>query len=308
MSVQIYSYGGCIRLVTDSSVLLLAKAQVKSIEAVRDDSVKISLGEGPLNEIIIKLSDVTMPSGLVDIAALRDAIAHMLDHANLFEDEALIKLQAQIDQLIEIKQLCNLWQGSFQIDLNFQQLQVNALVAINNRLLESKENDERLISQAHDQVNALVAINSRLLELKENDEKLISQAHDQFTESKSQSLQLTSLGNGLETLKAAIQNSLSIQEGQAAELGNIESQIDISNSLLKALQTLMGTNLNNQNTQTGILNELKAILSNVLAISEASQNEMAANNAILMDMRGQNTNMLTKQDTQISLLTAIKDK
>ena len=143
MSVQIYSYGGCIRLVTDSSVLLIAKTQVKRVEAIRDDSVKISLGEGPLNEIIIKLSDVTVPSGLVDIAALRDAIAHMLDHANLFEDEALIKLQTQIDQLIEIKYLVNLWQGNLQVDLNFQQLQVNALVAINNRLLESKENDER---------------------------------------------------------------------------------------------------------------------------------------------------------------------
>jgi hypothetical protein len=47
MSIQIYSYGGFIRLVTDSSVLLHAKTQVKSVEAVRDDSVKISLGEGP---------------------------------------------------------------------------------------------------------------------------------------------------------------------------------------------------------------------------------------------------------------------
>ena len=308
MSVQIYSYGGCIRLVTDSSVLLIAKTQVKRVEAIRDDSVKISLGEGPLNEIIIKLSDVTVPSGLVDIAALRDAIAHMLDHANLYEDEALIKLQTQIDQLIEIKQLCNLWQGSLQIDLNFQQLQVNALVAINNRLLESKENDERLISQGHDQVNSLVAINNRLLELKQNEELLISQGHDQFTELKSQSLQLASLSNGVEALKAGIQSSLSNQEAQAAELGNIVKQIDLSNSLLKAFQTLMGTNINNQNTQTGILNELKTILSNVLAITEAAQNEQAANNAILMDIRGQNTNMLTKQDTQISLLTAIKNK
>jgi len=308
MSVQIYSYGGCIRLVTDSSVLLIAKTQVKRVEAIRDDSVKISLGEGPLNEIIIKLSDVTVPSGLVDIAALRDAIAHMLDHANLYEDEALIKLQTQIDQLIEIKQLCNLWQGSLQIDLNFQQLQVNALVAINNRLLESKENDERLISQGHDQVNSLVAINNRLLELKQNEELLISQGHDQFTELKSQSLQLASLSNGVEALKAGIQSSLSNQEAQAAELGNIVTQIDLSNSLLKAFQTLMGTNINNQNTQTGILNELKTILSNVLAITEASQNEMAANNAILMDIRSQNTGLLTKQDTQISLLTAIKNK
>ena len=164
MSVQIYSYGACIRLVTDNSVLLLGKSQVRTIEAVRQDTVKISLGEGTLNEILIKLADVTQPAGLVDVAALRDAITHMLDNANQFEEVALIKYQAQIDQLIEIKQVFNLWYGSMQIDLNFQQLQVNALVAINNRLLEAKENDERLISDVKEQTGELKAQSLQLAE------------------------------------------------------------------------------------------------------------------------------------------------
>src|SRR6478735_458910 len=277
MSVQIYSYGGFIRLVTDSSVMLLAKYQVKSIETVRDDSVKISLGEGPLNEIVVKLSDVTMPSGLIDVAALRDAIAHMLDHANLYEDEALLKLQSQIDQLIEIKQLFNLWHSSLQIDLNFQQLQVNALVAINNRLLESKENDERLINQGH----------------------------DQFTETKAQTLQLVSLGNGVDSIKASNQTALTNQEVQTTELRNIIAQIVSSNSYLTAVQGLMNTNLTKQDTLIGVLNEMKNSLTEISFYTQAVTGEIATNTVMLQDIKAQNVTLLTKHDLQISALTGI---
>ncbi|MCS3797155.1 hypothetical protein [Niastella sp. OAS944] len=277
MSVQIYSYNGFVRLVTDSSVLLLAKTQIKSIEAVRDDSVKISLGEGPLNEIVVKLSDVTMPSGLVDVAALRDAIAHMLDHANLYEDEALIKLQSQIDQLIEIKHLFNLWQGSLQVDLNFQQLQVNALVAINNRLLESKENDERLINQGH----------------------------DQFTETKAQTLQLVSIGNGVESIKVSNQTALSNQEVQTTELRNIIAQIVSSNSYLTAVQGLMNTNLIKQDTLIAVLNEMKNSLTEISFYTQALTGEISTNTMMLVDIKAQNASMLLKADSQVTLLTGI---
>jgi hypothetical protein len=277
MSVQIYSYGGFIRLVTNSSVLLLAKTQVKSIEAVRDDSVKISLGEGPLNEIVVKLSDVIMPSGLVDVAALRDAIAHMLDHANLYEDEALIKLQSQIDQLIEIKHLFNLWQGSLQIDLNFQQLQVNALVAINNRLLESKENEERLINQGH----------------------------DQYTETKAQTQQLITLGSGVESIKSSNQTALANQEIQTTELRNIIAQIVSSNSYLTAVQALMNTNLTKQDTLIAVLKEMKNSLTEISFYTQSVTGEIATNTIMLQDIKAQNVTLLTKHDLQISALTGI---
>jgi hypothetical protein len=244
-----------------------------------NDSVKISLGEGPLNEIIVKLSDVTVPAGLIDIAALRDAIAHMLDHANLFEDEALQKLQSQIDQLIEIKHLFNLWQGSLQIDLNFQQLQVNALVAINNRLLESKENDERLINQGH----------------------------DQFTETKAQTQQLVTLGNGVESIKTSNQTALTNQEVQTTELRNIIAQIINSNTYLTAVQGLMNTNLAKHDALAVLLNEIKDILTTSSFYTEALTGAIAISNMLLTDIKGQNVALLTKQDTQISLLTDIKN-
>lgn len=277
MSVQIYSYGGFIRLVTDSSVLLLAKTQVKSVEAVRDDSVKISLGEGPLNEVIVKLSDVTVPAGLIDIAALRDAIAHMLDHANLFEDEALQKLQTQIDQLIEIKHLFNLWQGSLQIDLNFQQLQVNALVAINNRLLELKENDERLINQGH----------------------------DQFTETKAQTQQLITLGNGVESIKTSNQAALTNQEVQTTELRNIISQLTNSNNHLEHVRGIQNTQITKMDNLFEVMNGCQGFLNSIVVYLDELLNQTVTTDSHLL-----NTHLpalAAKLDTQISLLTEIRN-
>jgi hypothetical protein len=171
MTVQILNYGACIRLVTDNSVLMLAKSQIVNIEVIRDDTVKINIGEGPLKEILIKLVEVTQPAGLLDVAALRDAITHMLDYSNNAELEALQKQQLQINELIEIKQLFTLWHSSLLTDLNFQQLQVNGLVSINNRLLETKEDNQAMLDNQRDQTielrNQTVVIASQkvLLEL-----------------------------------------------------------------------------------------------------------------------------------------------
>lgn len=151
MTVQIINYGACIRLVTDNSVLMLAKSQIVNIEVIRDDTVKINIGEGPLKEVLIKLVEVTQPAGLLDVAALRDSITHMLDYSNLFEMEAVQKQQAQIDELIAIKQLFTLWHSSLLTDLNFQQLQVNNLVALNNRFIETKEDNQAILNNQRDQ-------------------------------------------------------------------------------------------------------------------------------------------------------------
>jgi myosin heavy subunit len=235
MSVQIYSYGAFIRLVTDGSVLMLAKVQVKSIEVVRDDTVKISQGAGPLQEILIKLSDVTLPSGLVDVAALRDAISHMLDNANGYEENALNKLQTQIDHLNDIKQLFNLWHSTLQIDLNFQQLQVNGLVAINNRLLETKEGNEKIL---------------------EGQQKQTDELKKQITE-------LASLGNTLALIKGLTDTSIDNQQEQTAKL---EGQLTILNAICTVLSASKGvqeTLLTKQDSQITLLTSVKWLLTDI---------------------------------------------
>lgn len=230
MNVQIFTYGACIRLVTDGSVLTLTKAQVKSIQVIRQDTVRISIGEGPLDEILVKLSDVTQPAGLVDVNALRDAIAHLLDYANQYEQEALLKQQLQIDELIAIKQLFNLWHSSLQIDLNFQQLQVNGLVAINNRLLETKENNEQLLSNQREQTaeiknhgGTLTGIKSVLEVVKSLDETVIGK--------------LTSIDTTVTATRGLTGTIISLQGEQMTELQAQNTSLTRITALLAQMKT-----------------------------------------------------------------------
>src|SRR5258708_9720120 len=306
MSVQLYSYGACVRLVTDNSVLMLAKSQVKRIEVVRQDTVKISLGDGTLNEILIKVADVTQPAGLVDVADLRDAITHLLDKANLYEEEALINQQALLTQLSEIKQLFNLWYGAQQLELNFEQLQVNALVAIANRLLESKENDERLISHIQDQT----------------------------TELKGQSLQLQGMDLLLAAIKSTADNSLNKQEiltGTAADikvttgliqtgittgLNEQKAQSDLltaGNALLTTIKSVMDSVLTKQDAQTVALTDIKTtvglvqgILGDTLRELKTQTGKITSTDQTLCDIKAQNTVYQRKQDAIIQLMNDIK--
>jgi hypothetical protein len=249
-SVQMYSYGAWLRLVTDSSVLLLTKSQVKTIEIIRDDTIKISLGNGTLQELLIKLAEVTIPAGLPDVAALRDTIAHMLDHANLFEEKALIKHQLEIDQLIEIKQVLNLWHSSQQIDLNFQQLQVNALVAIGNRLLEAKENDERLINNVTEQTNVV----------------------------KAQSLQLSGLENLITAIRAANESALSKQDNTY----NVLSDIKVTDGLIK---TILADILNELKAQTNLLNPISTTLNDIRSQNTTTHNKLDNHSQLLTEIK-----------------------
>lgn len=249
-SIQLVSYGAYIRITTDSSVLLLEKTQVKSLEVVRQDTVKLSIGEGTLNEILIKLSDVTQPAGLADVAALRDAIAQILDEPDGYEAEALRRQQAQIEELIAIRQLFHLLNGTIQVDLNFQQLQVNALVAIGNRLLEAKENDERMIGHIQDQA----------LELK------------------AQSLQLAAADTWLAAIKAATESTAQKQDAH----GGLLTDIKVSTG---QVQTILADMLNELKAQTNLLNPISTTLSDLRTQNSTTHNKLDQHAQLLGEIK-----------------------
>lgn len=222
MTIQIINYGAFLRLVMDSNVFLLAKAQIKSVEVIRDDTVRINNGEGPLQEILIKLSEVTFPAGLVDITALRDAIAHMLDNANQFEVEALLKMQTQIEELIAIKQLFNLWHSSLQIDMNYQQLQVNALVSIIEKLQKAQEDNEKIIESLEEQTD----------------------------EMQGQSEKLTQIETVSSASKAVLETLLTVATGQAAQLSAHTTALTEINFGMEAQAVLL-------TDMKGLLNDIK---------------------------------------------------
>lgn len=78
MAIEILNDGASLRIVNKGSVILVNKLQIKSIETIRTDTVRLDIGDGALKNIYIKFTEVTIPAGLTDAGQLRDAINTML--------------------------------------------------------------------------------------------------------------------------------------------------------------------------------------------------------------------------------------
>ena len=78
MAIEIFNDGASLRILNKGSVILVSKLQIKTIETIRNDVVRLDIGEGALKNIYIKFADVTTPAGLDDAGQLRDAINAML--------------------------------------------------------------------------------------------------------------------------------------------------------------------------------------------------------------------------------------
>lgn len=76
--MEILNDGASLRIVNKGSVILVNKLQIKSIETIRTDTVRLDIGDGALKNIYIKFAEVTNPGGLTDAGQLRDAINTML--------------------------------------------------------------------------------------------------------------------------------------------------------------------------------------------------------------------------------------
>ena len=78
MAIQIFNDGASLRIVNAASVLLINKSHIKTIDTVRDNTIRLDIGSGALKNVFIKFADVTIPAALPDVYALRDAINAML--------------------------------------------------------------------------------------------------------------------------------------------------------------------------------------------------------------------------------------
>ncbi|MGF2410739.1 hypothetical protein [Ferruginibacter sp.] len=78
MATEIFNDGASLRIVTEGNTILVSKIQIKTIETIRNDVVRLDIGEGALKNIYIKLAEVVTPAGLGDAGQLRDAINAML--------------------------------------------------------------------------------------------------------------------------------------------------------------------------------------------------------------------------------------
>jgi hypothetical protein len=74
---QIFNDGACIRIENGTKILLVAKEQIKTIDTIQTNIVRIDIGEGPLKNIFINYQDVTAPV-VASANELRDLIKAML--------------------------------------------------------------------------------------------------------------------------------------------------------------------------------------------------------------------------------------
>ncbi len=78
MATEIYNDGASLRIVNNGNVILVSKLQVKTIDTIRNDVVRINIGEGALKNIYLKYAEVSVPEGILDVNELRDLLNGML--------------------------------------------------------------------------------------------------------------------------------------------------------------------------------------------------------------------------------------
>lgn len=78
MATEIYNDGASLRIVNNGNVILVSKLQIKTIDTIRNDVVRIDIGEGALKNIYLKYAEVSVPNGIPDVNQLRDLLNGML--------------------------------------------------------------------------------------------------------------------------------------------------------------------------------------------------------------------------------------
>ena len=92
---QIFNDGAVIRVENGTKTLLVTKEQVKTIDIVQNNVVRIDIGEGPLKNIFINYQDVTNPA-VSSASELRDLIKGWLVSDNYNGGDATEATQLSI--------------------------------------------------------------------------------------------------------------------------------------------------------------------------------------------------------------------
>ncbi|HEV8285720.1 MAG TPA: hypothetical protein VGQ09_15505 [Chitinophagaceae bacterium] len=112
MSLQIINDGACVRIQNDTAILLITKSQIKTIDTVRTDTVRLDIGEGALKNIYVRYTDVTDPV-VQNAAELKDAIKAMLATGGNSGSSATE--QSQLSILTEIQNLKSIFRTQYYL-------------------------------------------------------------------------------------------------------------------------------------------------------------------------------------------------
>jgi hypothetical protein len=105
----VYNDGVCIKIVFDGGIIQVNKSQIKTIDTVRNDVVRLDIGAGAMKNIYIRLDEVQYPQGLQNVTALRNYINNLLLQngyaTETKQDAAIVELKAMKQLFIDMKQI-----------------------------------------------------------------------------------------------------------------------------------------------------------------------------------------------------------
>jgi hypothetical protein len=78
MATQIVDNGATIQIINNDNVILVTKQQIKTIDTIRNNIVRLDIGGGPLHNIFLRADEVNSPEGLNNNVGLRDYINGLL--------------------------------------------------------------------------------------------------------------------------------------------------------------------------------------------------------------------------------------
>jgi hypothetical protein len=110
MPLQITNDGACIRVQNGSTILHISKSQIKTVDTIRADTVRLDIGEGALKNICIRYSDVSDPV-VQNAGELEDAIKTML--ASSGNSATGATEQSQISILQEVQNLESIFKTQY---------------------------------------------------------------------------------------------------------------------------------------------------------------------------------------------------
>lgn len=101
----VYNDGACIKIVFEGGIIQVNKSQIKTIDTVRNDVVRIDIGAGAMKNIYIRLAEVQYPKNINDVTALRNYINGLLLQGGTASEET------QTAILNELKNIKNVLLG-----------------------------------------------------------------------------------------------------------------------------------------------------------------------------------------------------
>ena len=105
----VYNDGAYIKIVFDGGIIQVNKSQIKTIDTVRNDVVRIDIGAGAMKNIYLRLSEVQYPQVFENVTVLRNYNKDLMLQNNFAtvakQDETIVELKSIKHLLLDIKQL-----------------------------------------------------------------------------------------------------------------------------------------------------------------------------------------------------------